>query len=934
MPNFKNFISSNSKKHDGSLDQTATTEPVNNGKFSPSNLSPDDSSTRGGSQPSSPSTGRRKFIKRHHSASHIPSTEFQEDFDRSKSEGEEEDSAFSSRNNHSTKAYSYARPPPPSYQAFRNKLPSVQTVNKEHTATPDNNDSKDFNSLSEETKRRLLKFTLRKKVNEKMQQKTPEVSSAESLNKTQNAVFASSQKAVATAVYVGNVSENRELSHPTHVVSKSETPDEVVVAEPQLKASEIKERFETLSEDNQRASQPGQDKTFTSDTETQLRRRDNPVPWSSSRNFKIYSTPEMNFSQYRPDQVNEWVKDMGQSSSGNETPQRDGERGRSRAKTEEIWKDRSLRRSSVEENKEMGVKGRSLSCQDINLEDDGIANYSRTLSKSSDSTDTSDEEDDDAEEASSKAFNEKLCGILQRSKHENKSQKTDHFQNRKVSKTSRPPSYRASRSSIDKMRAIDPSSKIQSGAVSSIKSLFETGAAQQLMTKSRSSSVSSNSSGSFLSFNSQRRKSTSSSHTISDADVKRRVWESDATATGGKKKQWTEPTWLAKERAIENLISESESSSQDHSDDNNNNVKNHKVLDPDVKQYNRSVTLPVKPSSYSVKEVVIQLATSEEKSKIVVSKSNVEKKIVGERTVKSFHNQPGSINAVPSVEKATPASPNQPSLHEKREDHSSCHVEHVAGYSTPPHKVVHASKSAPSNSPILASKQKPAARSRRRIASDTRWSSTETHHPNVRTFTAPILGTVVTTTTAFALEGFAIKPESKNRGSRHSTKKSEKQATGCVKPRVHRWQPNQRTLVIPSTTSHQVYGSPEIRRKEKLSIPDEDIKRLSTDRSILDQNALHIKELLDEMNTEHSQKMERQKSDTISIEAQRSARKKALRRRLSLGDRENDVVVAAHLPSSNAISERGRRENIAPHSTSKNDIQRNISTVKWVGVSG
>ena len=823
--NFKNIIGSSSKKHDVSLDQTATTEPVNNGQFSPSNRSRDDSSTRGGSQPSTPLTGRRKFIKRHHSASHITSTELQDDFDRSKSEGEDEDAVFSSRNNHSTKAYSYARPPPPSYQSFRNKMPSVPIVNKEHTVTPDNNDSKDFNTLSEETKRRLLKFTLRKKVSEKMKRKTPEVSSAESLNKTQNAVFASSQKAVATAVYAGNVSENGELPHPTHVVIRSETPVEVVVAEPQIEASEIKERFETCSEDNQKVSQPGQDKTFTSDTGTQLRRRDIPVPWSSSRNFKIYSTPEMNFSQYRPDQINEWVKDMDQSSTGNEKPQRDGERGRSRAKTEEIWKERSVRRSSVEGSKEMGVKTRSFSCQDINLEDDGISNHSRTLSKSSDSTDTSGEEEDDAEEASSKAFDEKLRGMLQRSKHENKS-KTELFQNRKVSQTSRPPSYRASRSSIDKMRAIDPSSKIQSGAVSSMKSLFETGAAQQLIGKSRSSSLSSNSSGSFLSFNSQRTKSTSSTHTISDADVKRRVWESDVTATGGTKKQWTEPAWVAKERAIKTLISESEASPHDHSDDNNNNV-NH--IDPDVKQYTRSVTLPVTPTNYSVKEVVVEPAKTEEKTKIVVSKSNVEKKIIGERTIKSFLNQPASINAVPSVEKATPASPKQPSLHEKREDNSSSRVEHVAGYSTQPHRAVRATKSTPLNSAITSSKQKGSVRSRRRIASDTRWSSTETHHPNVRTFTAPILGTVVTTTTAFALEGFAIKPESKNLGSRNPTQNSKKQATECVKPRL-RWQPKQ-TLDIPSTTLHPMYGSPEIRRKEGLSLPVEDIKRLSTDRS-------------------------------------------------------------------------------------------------------
>ena len=939
------------KKPEITSDHGGTMEHVESGKQSPVNLGSYDSNIRtgGGSQPNSPTTGRRKFIKRHHSATNIATTDVHDDFHRSKSEGEDEEGVFSSRTSHATKAYSYARPPPPSYRESRSKgsfkvtshtnnTPNTQVVSREPSVSTDNNESRDFNSLSEETKKRLLRVTLQKKVSEKKKQKTTDESAEAASSQTPNETFENSQKVVAhTSIVPCDVPETVMFSQsPT----ERETDDQMVVAEPQLKASEIRKRFESFSESNRTACPNVEDRTLTGDPSPQLRKRDGPITCSSSRNFKIYSDAEVNFGQYRSNQINEWLQDMGKNGrSGTDRRDREhSERGRARAKTEEVWKGRrsaSVSRASfVKDDEETVIKRRSLSCQDINLGDDDMFSVGRTRSKSSGSSDTSDEEDDPLD-ASSKAFDEKLHCMLQRNKMENRS-KTELQPTRRKPHNDRPSSNRGGRSSVEKMRAMDPSSKIQSGAVSSMKSLFESGVPHQHTTKSRSSSVSSNSSGSVMSFDTQRRRSSCSTNPASDAEMKRRVWETDSPTREGRKK-WKEPVWVAKERAMKSLKSDSGSSLHKHSDEINNNVRNDKKSGPDVRvQYARSASLPAKQTA---NDSVLEPANIGRKTDVTIGKANVEKKIVCEKTIEPVHNQPTSDKRIHVVKKFTSTNRNIPesSIHYEVEKKipSGSHSGHSTDFKTPSsHRVVRATTSSPVDPQNVFQEQKPSVHSRRRIVSDSSHRVPPvSRHPNVRTFTAPILGTIVTTTTAFELEGFAFKPESNTRNPRgRCLRKSENQKPGFSEPRLD-WQTNE-TLDIPSSSSHKGYRSPEVRRQGRLPVPEqeEDLKRLSTDRSILEQNALHIKELLDEMNTEHSLKMERQKSDTISINAQKSARKRAMRRRLSLGqDRENGVVVASCVSS--PINERSRKETKPPLATTSNELQRNISTVKWVGVS-
>ncbi len=972
----------------------------------------------GSSQPSSPSASRRKFIKRHHSSTNISTTEVHDDFDRSKSEGEEDEHTFYPRPNHSTKAYSYARPPPPSYRESRNKA-RAQTVS--NTQQPSNKDispeTGDFNSLSNETKRRLLSFTLRNKVNEKKKQQSEERSSPAS----QNGLTENLRNDSVT------VTIPRELSNSSQAAS-STSDEQMVVTEQQLSPSEVRRRFEQHSDNSKTSSEPSLVKPFSNDP---VRRRDGSTSTSSSRNFKIYSKGDVTFSHCQPHQINEWMRDLGLSTKGA------AERGRARAKTEDLSK--TLRRSSsvartsfTQDDEEISMKRRSLSCQDINIGDEDVISRSRTLSKSSDSSQSSDEEEDPIE-ASSEAFDEKLRGLMQKCKLDSKS-KTELQQVRKSSQVSRPPSYRVSRTPVEKMRDMDPSSNIQSGAVSSMKSLFESGAAHQQTVKSRSSSLSSASSGSVLSNDTQRK---SSSPAISDADVKRRVWESGDGKSGEGKKRWKEPEWLARERAMKNLQSASETSIKEQPDDNNNLPKENESKF----QYCRSTSLPVRDTACVVKDVTVEKkrpdVTIEHKKPEVKTpvvrkfsadsvKGSVERPIIQRAAVKNgpMIRKVAPVSAIQYQPESETQSENRPGpvwpVHYKPESKSqsesgsgsvqyepwsksqlgsrsgavqyksdansssgpgpvsvaqhkaesktqsenrpgnirnqnTTHTKIGRSQSSPLRQRISSqensppasppvvtpttdnSSTSPSSPPLSSPPKQKSTRPRKRIVSDT----TRRAHPETRqtgrTFTTPILGTIVTTTNAIELSGFAIKPESINRNPKSRVmRRSERQDNGGSQSRQRGTSNDMGTspanlprtsLTIPNSSSPPDYGSPSIRRKTPgLTVPDlDDSKRLSTDRRLLEQNALHIKELLDEMNTEHSLKMERQKSDTISINAQKAARNRARIRRRSLGqDRDNAVVVASHVSPSGVLNERNRTDTQGP---------RKISTVEWVGVS-
>ncbi|XP_028398970.1 rho GTPase-activating protein 21-like isoform X2 [Dendronephthya gigantea] len=967
LPMFKSFLkpdssksSENNKKHEFNPERAAIPEPVDN-KTSPVNLSP---RYGGNSEPSSPSTNRRKFIKRHHSSTNI-SMDVYEDFDRSKSEGEDEEHAFYPRPSHSTKAYSYARPPPPSYRESRSKVrapagSNTQSSNKDSVVP----ESAGFSLLSDDTKRRILSFNLRNKVKEKKKQQDETAPHPT----TQNGVVEKSRTDSVT------VTIPRKLSNSSQ--TGSSTSDEQIVDQ-QLSPSESKQQFEQREKDNE--SSPV--KTFSSDA---VRRRDGSSSASSSRNFKIYSKGDVTFSQCQQHQINEWMRDLGIS------PKAGNERGRALTKTEDLGK--TLRRSSsvartsfTQDDEEIIMKRRSLSCQNINIGDEDVTR-GRSSSKSSESSESSDEED--KLENSSETFDEKLRGLMQKCKLDSKS-KTELQQGRKGSLASRPSSYRMSRTPVQKMRDMDPTSNIQSGAVSSMKSLFETGVAHQQVVKSRSSSVSSASSGSLLS-NDTNRKSTSS--TLSDADVKRRVWESGDGKSGEVKKQWKEPEWVARERAMKNLNSGSESSFKEQPDNNNNLPK---PRDSKM-QYSRSTSLPMRDSGYVVKDVVV------ERKRPDLPKPQLLRKYSADY-FKSANGSPiiqrASVKNGPTISKITPASSVQykPELKTQLES-DTAQVSHVqynpqrpqtenhpvsvssvkyrpepntqadyrsgdADKRSSPHKILGRAQSSPLRSRISSQESTPPAsptvvnytpdspgssvssavspptkdksnRSRRRLVSDTTHRGQPETRQSGRTFTAPILGTIVTTTTAFELSAFPnpnLNPNPKTR----CVRRSERQDSGGLQGRTRSSNDMstipRATLTIPSTSSSPSpshYGSPSVRRKAApgLTVPDiDESKRLSTDRTLLEQNALHIKELLDEMNTEHSLKMERQKSDTISIDAQKAARNKARMRRRSLGpDRENGVVVSSRVTSSGAINDRNRPETQAT---------RNVSTVEWVGVS-
>lgn len=996
LPTFKNFLRTqssesskspeSSKKQDLSPDRTTSQEPVD-GKTSPTHLFP---RFGGSSQPSSPSTSRRKFMKRHHSSTNISMTETLDDYDRSKSEGEEDEQTFHPRPSHSTKAYSYARPPPPSYRESRSK---GRTPVGSNTQLPSNKDitaseTADFNSLTDETKRRLLSFTLRSKVNEKKKQQME----ANTPPTTQNGVAENLPKEpISVTIF-------RKLSNSSQAASSGSTSDEqVVVTEPQLSPREARKRFEQRSDRTETTSEPSTVKTFSSEF---VRRRDGSSSSSSSRNFKIYSKGGVTFSHCQPHQINEWMKDLAMSPKGT------SERGRTRAKTEDLSK--TLRRCSsvartsfTQDDDEVIVKRRSLSCQDINLGDEDVLTRERSLSKSSDSSQSSDEEDDPIE-ASSAAFDEKLRGLMQKCKLDSKS-KTELQPVRKTSQLSRPPSYRVNRTPVEKMRDMDPSSNIQSGAVSSMKSLFESGAAHQQVAKSRSSSLSSASSGSILS-NDTHRKSTSSN--VSDADVKRRVWESGDAKPGETKKQWKEPEWVARERAMKNLHSGSESSMKDQPDDNNNLPNGRESKS----QYSRSTSLPIRDSGYVVRDVTVEQKSPVVKCKVVRKfstdklKSSAESPTIERAAVKNgpvirkvtpvsavqykpesekrppvshlnyksdlktqYENvsgpvlpvqhehmsksQAGSLSSVQYKEESKTETncsgdqPNKPTVRmivgrtQSSPLRSRISSQETSPPASPP--VVNSSTSdssiSPTSPPFSSLPKQRSTRSRRRIMSDTAHQAHPEMRQTGRTFTAPILGTIVTTTNVIELAGFAIKPESINRNPRARVmRRSARQDSGGsqggykrISNDMHMSPANIKppTLAIPKTSSPANYGSPSIRRKGMgLTVPEpDDSKRLSTDRTLLEQNALHIKELLDEMNTEHSLKMERQKSDTISIDAQKAARNRARVRRHSLGqdreNRENRVVVASHV-SPEVLNERHRTES------------RNVSIVEWVGVSG
>jgi hypothetical protein len=531
---------------------------------------------------------------------------------------------------------------------------------------------------------------------------------------------------------------------------------------------------------------------------------------------------------------------------------------------------------------------------------------------------------------------------------------------------------------------MDPSSNIQTGAVSSIKSLFESGVAHQHTTKSRSSSISSASSGSVLSNDTQRKSSSSA---ISDADVKRRVWESGEGKPGEGRKRWKEPEWIARERAMKNLQSGSETSIKEQPDGNNNLPKEKESK----LQYSRSTSLPIRDTDYVVKNVTVEPKYPDVKTSIVRKYSTDSVKGV----IQSPVIQRAAVKNGPVIQKVTPASSvqNKPdsetqgplwSAHYESKSQPGSHSmqyksEPVSGsgsvnrpkdiriknsprnkigrtQSSPLQSVFSSQEEGPPptsppvvtsqtnnnsssslrSSPLTSPPKQRSARPRRRIASETtRRANPETRVAG-RTFTAPLLGTTVTTTNAIELAGFAIKPESINRSPKSRViRRSEKQDNRDLRS-------GQRTtndkdilptnlprnvLTLPNSLSPPDYGSPSIRRKDlALTLPEtDDSKRLSTDRRLLEQNALHIKELLEEMNTEHSLKMERQKSDTISINAQKAARNRARARRRSLGqERDKAVVVASHV-SPVLLNERNGSETQAP---------RNISTVEWVGVSG
>lgn len=978
------------------------------GKTSPQNISP---RFGGNSQPSSPSAGRRKFIKRHHSSTNISVKEVHDDFDRSKSEGEEDDHIFCPRPSHSTKAYSYARPPPPSYRESRNKSREPTGSN---TQLPSNKDvspeNADFNSLSDDTKRRLLSFTLRNKVFEKQKQQN-EASSPPTI---QNVGIENLLNDTLTVIIP------RKLSNSSQAAS-STSDEQMVATEQQLLTNEVRQRFEHYSDDTKTTSEPPS-------VPPAVRRRDGSTSSSSSRNFKIYSKGDVTFSHCQPHQINEWMRDLVLSPKGA------NERGRARAKTEDLSKtsrrSSSVSRTSFTQDDEDIVMKRSLSCQDINIGDEDVITRARTLSKSSDSSQSSDEEEDQME-ASSEAFDEKLRGLMQKCKLDSKS-KTELQQVRKNSQVIRPPSYRMNRTPVEKMRDMDPSSNIQSGAVSSIKSLFESGAAHQQIVKSRSSSVSSASSGSVLS-NDTQRKSTSS--TLSDADVKRRVWESGDGKSGEGKKRWKEPEWVARERAMKNLDSGSETSFKEQPDDNNNLPKERES------KYSRSVSLPIRDYGYVVKDVTVE----QKRPDVTIEQKRPEVKtpVVRQYSIDSVNAPVGSPNiqraAVkngPMIRKVTPVSAVQYkpesetqsenrsvpmwSLHYKPESKSQSEsgwgpmstvqnearsksqsgsrsgsvsstkykseaesgsgpvsfVQYKAESKTEseshsgngrnkntPHKLINRTQSSPLRSRIASQESSPPASppvinsptknsptspsspplsspQKQRLARPRRRFVSDSHaHPEIRqtgrTFTTPILGTVVTTTNAIELAGFAIKPESMNRNPKSRVRRSERQDNGVSQAEQRRTSNGMDTLstnlprtslTIPNSSSPSEYGSPSIRRKAAgLTVPEfDESKRLSTDRTLLEQNALHIKELLDQMNTEHSLKMDRQKSDTISIDAQKAARNRAKMRRRSLGqDRENGVVVASRV-SPGVLNEQNRAETQAP---------RNISTVEWVGVS-
>ena len=994
--------SESSKKQDFCPDRAASPEPVD-GKASPTHIFP---RFGGSSQPSSPSTSRRKFMKRHHSSTNISMTENLDDYDRSKSEGEEDEHTFHPRPSHSTKAYSYARPPPPSYRESRNK---GRTPVGNNAQVPSNKDlaseTADFNSLTDETKRRLLSFTLRNKVNEKKKQKV----ATNTPTTTQNGVVEHVRKESVTVT----MTIPRKPSNSSQAGS-SGSDEQVVATEPQLSPSEVRQRFEQRSvttSDNKITSEPSTVKTFSREA---VRLRDGSTSSSSSRNFKIYSKGDVTFSHCPPHQINEWMKDLAMS-----PPKGPNERGRTRAKTEDLSK--TLRRCSsvartsfTQDDEEIIMKRRSLSCQDINIGDEDVLTRERSLSKSSDSSQSSDEEDNPIE-ASSEAFDEKLRGLMQKCKLDSKS-KTELQQVRKSSQVSRPSSYRVNRTPVEKMRDLDPSSNIQSGAVSSMKSLFESGAAHQQIVKSRSSSLSSASSGSILS-NDTHRKSTSS--TLSDADVKRRVWESGEAKPGESKKQWKEPEWVARERAMKNLCSGSESSMKEQPDDNNNLPKGRESK----LQYSRSTSLPIRDSGYVVKDVTVEQKSPVVNSQVVRKfctdnlKSSVESPTIQRAAVKNgpvirkvtpvsavhykpesetqsekrppmshlnyksdsrtqFENVSGPVSAVQHEHKAKSQAGSLSSVQYKeqsktelncsRDQPNKATVRMIVGRTqSSPLRSRHSSQESshptsprfvnsftsddsisPTSPPSSSFPKQKSTGPRRRIVSDTtRQTHSETRQTG-RTFTAPILGTIVTTTNAIELSGFAIKPESINRNPKaRVVRRSERQdkvgqgGQRKISSDMHISPANfpTTTLTIPKTSSPPNYGSPSIRRKGVgLSVPElDDAKRLSTDRCLLEQNALHIKELLDEMNTEHSLKMERQKSDTISIDAQKAARNRARVRRHSLGqgreNRENGVVVASRVSPSEVLNERHRRE--AQASRSK-DIPRNVSTVEWVGVSG
>jgi hypothetical protein len=893
-------------------------------------------------------------------------TEAHDDFDRSKSEGEEEDHAFYPRPSHSTKAYSYARPPPPSYRESRKAR--AQIVG--NTQPPPNKDisqeTGDFNSLSDETKRRLLRLTLGKKLNEKKLQQNE----------------ASSPPTVQTEAVENLRHETVTVTIPMEISNSSQVPsctsdEQLVVSEKQLSPTEVRQRFEQQLDENKTTAKLPLAKTFSGDA---VRRRDASSSSCSSRNFKIYSKGDVTFSHCPPQQINEWMKDLALSPKGAT------ERGRARAKTEDLNK--TLKRSSsvsrtsfTQDDYEIFLKRRSLSCQDINIGDENVITRSRTFSKSSDSSQSSDEEEDPIE-ASSEAFDKKLRGLMQENKLESKS-KTELQQARKSSQVSRPPGYRVNRTSADKMRDMDPSSNIQTGAVSSIKSLFESGVAHQHTTKSRSSSISSASSGSVLSNDTQRKSSSSA---ISDADVKRRVWESGEGKPGESRKRWKEPEWIARERAMKNLQSGSETSIKEQPDGNNNLPKEKESK----LQYSRSTSLPIRDTGYVVKDVTVEPKYPDVKTSIVRKYSTDSVKGV----IQSPVIQRAAVKNGPVIQKVTPAS----SVQHKPESETqgplwSAHYEsrsqpgsHSMQYKSEPvsgsgsvnrpkdiriknsprNKIGRTQSSPlqsafssqeegppPTSPPVVTSQtnnnsssslrsppltsppKQRSARPRGRIVGETtRRANPETRVAG-RTFTAPLLGTTVTTTNAIELAGFAIKPESINRSPKSRVvRRSEKQDNRDLRS-------GQRTtndkdtlptnlprnvLTLPNSFSPPDYGSPSIRRKDlALTLPEtDDSKRLSTDRRLLEQNALHIKELLEEMNTEHSLKMERQKSDTISINAQKAARNRARARRRSLGqERDKAVVVASHV-SPVLLNERNGSETQAP---------RNISTVEWVGVS-